>query len=209
MTATLVLLLAYFAGSLPSGFMVARLVMGDDIRRHGSGNIGATNVTRVLGNRWGIVVLALDCLKGTLATLVLPRLVLPQDGPSFGHLSVGCGMAAIVGHMFPAWLKFRGGKGVATALGVVLVLNWQPMLPALLVFAGTIGLTRYVSLGSVLAALAFCVGHFVFTGHEALSGPLMSLTAFSTLIPLLIIGRHRTNIGRLLRGEESRFGVRQ
>ena len=115
-------LLAYLAGSLPFGLIVARLFGGIDIRKEGSGNIGATNVARVLGAKYGAFVLSLDCVKGAAPTGLLPVLLLSSDLPQRVHLAVLSGVAAILGHMFPCWLGFRGGKGVATALGVALVL---------------------------------------------------------------------------------------
>ncbi len=115
---------AYLVGSLPFGLLIGRYVAGVDIRQAGSGNIGATNVARVLGKRLGLIVLILDCLKGALPTAILPGLL--SDSAGFRlHLAVVSGTAAILGHMFPCWLKFRGGKGVATALGVALA----PRLP--------------------------------------------------------------------------------
>jgi glycerol-3-phosphate acyltransferase PlsY len=197
-------LFAYLLGSLPFGYLIARYVAGVDIRKTGSGNIGATNVARVLGKKLGIAVLVLDCLKGALPTLLLPPL-LAESATDRLHLAVLSGTAAIVGHMFPCWLKFRGGKGVATALGVALALGPLATGAAFVVFVLCVALTRIVSLGSVLAACTFCgVELWVLQpspfGHET-----WSLATFSTLVPLLIVVRHRSNLSRLWRGTEPRF----
>ena len=194
--------LAYLFGSIPFGLITARMVGGIDIRQAGSGNIGATNVGRVLGARWGGFVLALDAAKGLLPTLLIPRL-LAESGAMY--LPVTCGIAAIIGHMFPIWLGFRGGKGVATALGIVVVLGPWATLAALLVFAASFGIWRIVSLSSILAAIAFGGCQLALIGSDGVAREEYGQVLFSLLVPALILVRHRANIGRLLRGEEARF----
>lgn len=194
---------AYFVGSIPFGFLTAKVVRGIDIRQHGSGNIGATNVGRVLGGRWGIVVLLLDLLKGLLPVLVVRGLL--RDSSNVTHWEVAAGVAAIAGHMFPCWLWFRGGKGVATALGVVLCLAPWASLAAAGMFAVTFAVFRIVSLASILAALSFAVVEMALLYPKPFSADQWSLAAFSLLIPGLIVLRHRSNIARLMRGEEPRF----
>ena len=184
--------------------LIARYVAGVDIRKSGSGNIGATNVARVLGKGLGLTVLLLDCLKGALPTLVLPP-VLADSGALRLHLAVLTGTAAILGHMFPCWLKFRGGKGVATALGVALALGPIATAVAFALFVICIALTRIVSLSSMLAACTFCGVELWQLRPAPFSQETWSLAAFSTLVPLLIIVRHRSNLVRLLRGTEPRF----
>jgi len=201
----LMVVAAYLIGALPFGFITAKLVSGQDIRTLGSGNIGATNVSRALGGKWGLVVLLLDAFKGLLPVWGLPRLILSIDDPHFQHLTVACGMATIIGHMFPCYLGFKGGKGVATSLGVVLILGPLATLSAFVVFAGTVVWTRYVSLSSILASLAFGAVRIYRLRPQPFSAENWSLVAFSLLIPALIILRHRANIGRLWRGEEPRF----
>ncbi len=198
-------LLAYLVGSLPFGLIVARLFGGLDIRKHGSGNIGATNVARVLGAKYGVIVLALDCLKGEAPTAFLPTLLLAPDDPRHRHLAVLSGVAAIWGHMFPCWLGFRGGKGVATALGVAVVLAPVPSLVALAVFAVCFAATRFVSLSSIVGACAFCALELWRLRPAPFAESTWSLAAFSTVVPILIIVRHRTNLARLVRGTEPRF----
>lgn len=196
---------SYLAGSVPFGLVTARLVSGTDIRKVGSGNIGATNVARTLGAKWGIVVLVLDALKGLLPVLLIPALFLSPDSPDFDHARVLSGVATILGHMFPVWLGFRGGKGVATSLGVILVLGPWSTLAAVAAFALTFFLSRIVALSSIVAALVFGVAQFVQLGGNAFSRDKWSLGVFSIAVPLLIIVRHWSNLGRIIRGEEKKF----
>ncbi|QDT40795.1 Glycerol-3-phosphate acyltransferase [Gimesia alba] len=196
---------SYFAGSVPFGLLTAKIVAGTDIRKVGSGNIGATNVARTLGAKWGILVLLLDALKGLLPVLFIPALFVSPDSPDFDHARVLSGVATILGHMFPIWLGFRGGKGVATSLGVILVLGPWSTLIAVGAFALTFLVTRIVALSSILAAFAFGVAQFVQLGTSAFSQQKWSLAVFSIAVPLLIIVRHWSNVGRILRGEEKKF----
>lgn len=205
----LALVVAYLIGSIPFSLLIGRWVGGIDLREHGSRNVGATNVARTLGLKWGLLALLLDALKGLLPVLLLGPLLLDESHPWLGHLRVGCGVAAICGHMFPPWLGFRGGKGVATALGVVCVLGPWATLAAFVAFALTFAVTRYVSLSSILASLTFLVAQFALLGREAFSIRHWSLAAFSLAVPALIIVRHRANLVRLWRGEEPRFQRRQ
>lgn len=199
--ATIIALLSYLIGSLPFGFLLARWIKGVDLRAYGSGNIGATNASRVLGKKWGIVVLLLDVAKGLLPTLLLWRFFGAELGAP--HARVLAGTCAILGHVFPVWLGFRGGKGVATALGVASVLGWPwAMLGAAGVFALTFFTTRIVSLGSMLAAATFAGVQLYVLAPQWLDREHWSLTLFSTVMPALIILWHRSNLLRLLRGEE-------
>ncbi len=200
--------LSYVVGSVPFGLLIGKLAAGVDIRTQGSGNIGATNVARVLGARWGIFVLVLDALKGLLPVLVLPWLFVAPGDPALTLIKVLCAVATIMGHMFPCWLKFRGGKGVATSLGAVAVLSWQATLAAALAFAIVFAVSRIVSLSSIIAASVFAAFELWWLGPGAFSGSQSSLAVFSVLVPVLIIVRHRENLGRLLRGEEKKFRAR-
>ncbi len=205
MTPLLILVGAYFAGSLPFGLIVARAAKGIDIREHGSKNIGATNVTRVLGAKWGALCFVLDVLKGALPVL-LPRLLLAAGDPIRVHWQVAAGLLAILGHMFPIWLGFHGGKGVATALGVVVML--APISTAITfgVFAVCFAATRIVSSSSITASVTFAVAQMYFLWPKPFESATWSIACFSLAVPTLIIVKHRSNIGRLLRGEEPRFG---
>ena len=205
MSPLLILIGAYLAGSLPFGLIVARAVKGIDIREHGSRNIGATNVTRVIGVKWGAVCFLLDLLKGSGPVWLLPQMLLAADDPSRTHWQVAAGLLAIIGHMFPVWLGFKGGKGVATALGVVAMLAPQSTAITFGVFVALFAITRIVSLGSIIAAVTFAVLQMIQLWPQPFRAETWSVASFSLAVPVLIILRHRANIGRLLRGEEHRF----
>lgn len=206
MTPLLILVGAYFAGSVPFGLIVARLAKGIDIREHGSKNIGATNVTRVLGAKWGALCFVLDVLKGVLPVL-LPSVMFAADDPNRVHWQVAAGLLTILGHMFPIWLGFHGGKGVATALGVVVMLA-NPISTAITfgVFVNCFAATRIVSISSIASAVTFAVSQMYVLWPQPFREETWSLAAFSLAVPTLIIVKHRSNIVRLLRGEEPRFG---
>jgi glycerol-3-phosphate acyltransferase PlsY len=196
---------SYFIGATPFGYLTARFVGRIDIRQHGSGNVGATNVGRVLGTRWGLLVFVLDLLKGLFPVGGLPLILFGPDGPERVHWQVGAGLATIAGHVFPCWLGFRGGKGVATALGVAACLAAWPTAMAGAVFALVFLIWRIVSLASIVASLSFAVCQIALLWPDLFSLVNWSLTGFSLLVPALILARHRSNIGRLLRGEEKKY----
>lgn len=204
-TAALAGCLAYLCGSIPFGLIIARVAKGIDIRTVGSGNIGATNVARMVGAKWGVLVLICDALKGLLPTLFIPMFLVPENVDDSQHIAVTCGIATILGHMFPCWLKFRGGKGVATALGVVIILGWQASIAAAATFLLVYVATRYVALASMIGSIAYAATQFWLLGSAAFSATNWSTAAFSVLIPVLIIVRHRSNIVRLLKGEEAKM----
>lgn len=197
--------LAYLCGSLPFGLLIARVVAGIDIREQGSGNIGATNVGRVLGAKWGIVALLLDALKGLLPVLLIPRCFAESGTGWFVLLQVVAGVSTVVGHMFPVWLKFRGGKGVATSLGVVMVLTPFGSLAAFGGFALCMLASRIVALSSIVAALIFAIGQMFILQPNPFAVEKLPLSVFSLAVPALIVIQHRSNIGRLMRGEEKKF----
>jgi len=190
--------LAYLLGSIPVGWIVARVFFKTDIRKQGSGNIGATNALRNFGTTVGIIVLLLDLLKGFLAVRIAGGIFGMESG-----LVTLCGLLAILGHVFPVWLKFRGGKGVATAAGVFLALAPLSLAIALGLFVIIVALTRYVSLGSILAALTFGVAVYLFEFQQYVQN--WSKLLLITLVILMIIFKHRRNIGRLLKGNENRL----
>jgi glycerol-3-phosphate acyltransferase PlsY len=196
---------AYLAGSIPFGLLIAHGVGRIDIRKHGSGNIGATNVGRVMGAKWGIACLFLDALKGLLPVWLIPLALMESTDDRFLLVRVLAGVATIVGHMFPCWLGFKGGKGVATSLGVVLILGPIGSLAAFVTFALGMLTARIVSLSSILASLAFAVTEMVELQPDPFAVERLPLAIFSLAVPALIIVRHRSNIGRLMRGEEKRF----
>ncbi len=194
----------YLAGSIPTGYLVAA-AKGIDIRSVGSGNIGATNVFRVLGKAPGLLVLLADAAKGFLACWLLPHVPAVWNeglkGSPAGQerLALLAGVAAILGHNYSCWLKFRGGKGVATTAGVLLALVPKAFLVGLGVWLAVFGLSRYVSLASIAAALALPVAVWAV-------GSSSTLTAVATLLGALAIFKHRSNIQRLWQGTEHRFG---
>lgn len=194
-------LLAYIAGSIPSAVWAGKLFHGIDVREHGSGNAGATNTVRVLGWKTGIPVLIFDLFKGWLAAM-LPQFLRAADSGTemMIALQIACGMAAILGHIFPLFAGFRGGKGVATTFGVLLAL--QPWLTLICagIFLVVLFISGYVSLGSMTAAVMFPV--LLMTAFDT---PSLLFRIFSVLVAIAIVVTHKKNIKRLLRGEENRF----
>lgn len=189
-------LLAYVLGATPTSYVVGRVGYGLDLRDHGSGNLGATNVFRVLGWKAALPVVLVDVAKGWLPVALFPL----WDGAAAGTWALAYGTAAIVGHVFSVWVRFRGGKGVATSAGVFTALAPWATLIALVVWVATVALTRIVSLGSLLAAAALPPAVHL-TGEPRPEVWLaIGLAAF-------VVYAHRSNIGRLLRGEENRFGA--
>jgi glycerol-3-phosphate acyltransferase PlsY len=196
----LTLPIAYLLGSIPFGYLLVRCFRHEDIRATGSGNIGATNVARSGAKGLGILTLLLDLGKAFLAVRIAQHFA-PGVAHGVPDLAVAAAVAAVVGHVFPIWLGFRGGKGVASALGVFLALNWPSALSILGVFLVVVLLTRYVSLASILGAASFPIFGFAFVRHPS------PMVIFGFLfIPLMVIVKHHANIRRLLAGTESRFG---
>jgi acyl phosphate:glycerol-3-phosphate acyltransferase len=189
-------LAAYLIGSIPFGFLAAR-AKGVDIFKAGSGNIGATNISRVLGRKYGLLVFALDVLKGALPTAAMHAL---NPEPAW---AVAAGLGAILGHLFPLYLRFHGGKGVATGFGVVAVLLPLPAVIAFTVWLAVLAATRYVSLASIVAVVALVTVRILgtpgpFAAHE------LAVSSFCLATAVLVIIKHRTNIGRLVQGKENR-----
>jgi glycerol-3-phosphate acyltransferase PlsY len=200
----LVVALAYLLGSIPFGYLIVRASGGGDVRETGSGGTGATNVTRRAGKGAGLLTLALDALKGAAAVLVA-RLVL-TEGFGVDWWVASAAVAVVAGHVFPVWLGFRGGKGVATGLGVFAVLAPLALLCALPVFVLVVWATRYVSLGSIVAAAMMPLAVWALNARNGTRGvELLPVLTAASVGGALIIFMHRANIGRLLRGEESRF----
>jgi acyl phosphate:glycerol-3-phosphate acyltransferase len=194
MTPTLLtLLLAYLVGSIPFSYIVARLFGVRDVRRVGSGNVGATNVMRSAGKIAGALALALDVAKGAAASMAAARLT------SSPHLAAGAALAAIAGHMYPVWLSFRGGKGVATGVGAFLPLAPLAALGGVCVFVAVAAATRFVSVGSCVGAAALAALTFV-TGAPA------AVCWCATGAAGLIVWKHRANLTRVAAGTENRLG---
>ncbi|MBI4879851.1 MAG: glycerol-3-phosphate 1-O-acyltransferase PlsY [Planctomycetes bacterium] len=204
------LCVSYLVGSIPCGYLAAR-AKGVDLRAVGSGNLGATNVGRALGKGWGVAVFTLDFLKGLLP-VVLGGLLLVDGGLvpwSRDAVAVALGAAAVAGHVFPVWLGFRGGKGVATSAGFLAGVCWPAVLISGGVWFVALKSTRYVSLSSMLAAVAFPVVFVLYAGARAAFGERLPVTALGVLLAAAILILHRANIGRLLRGAEHRVGEKR
>jgi glycerol-3-phosphate acyltransferase PlsY len=210
----LVIIVAYLLGSIPFGYLIVRTKEGSDIRQTGSGGTGATNVSRRAGKVAGVLTLLLDAFKGAAAVLIaMWVLSVPSVGADRGvaiQVSTAwwvaaAALAVMIGHIFPVWLKFRGGKGVATGVGVFLVLMPAVVGIAALIFVGIVLVTRYVSLGSMIAALSIPVLALLkhkFVSPNANFAPLMTVAVVGAL---LIVFAHRENVGRLVLGRESKF----
>ena len=190
-------LLAYLFGSLPNGLYVAK-VKNVDIRNKGSKNTGATNVFRVMGAKFGILVLILDALKGFLP------LILAEKAGVHGKILVLIGVTAVIGHTFSPFLNFKGGKGVATSLGIFLYLTPVPMLITLAMFFIVVGISKYVSLGSVLASILLPLLILIMPANEKLGNKTV-VFIISALLGAYIIYKHRANIERLKNGTENKF----
>lgn len=204
MRSVLAILLSYLIGSIPFGYLIVRLRLGADIRETGSGGTGATNVSRRAGKAAGLLTLLLDAAKGAAAVLVARSIVAASSGNKLEWSVGAAAIAVLLGHIFPVWLKFRGGKGVATGVGIMAVLVPVPTLIAGVAFLITFLLTRYVSLASMTAAALLPL--LVLAYNAMLKPPIdvgMILTAAAGA--LLIVWAHRANINRLLEGTESKF----
>lgn len=196
MTILITLAIGYLLGSIPFSYLISKSMGHIDIREHGSGNSGTTNVIRVLGKKAGFTAFAGDFSKGVAASLF---------GLYFTGTIVGgyaAGLAAVIGHCYPFWIGFRGGKGVATSAGVIMGLSWQMGLILLVFQIGVIATTKFMSLASILSAALFPVLTVITYGLDI---PFYLSIAFAALV----IYRHRANVGRLLRGEESKFKLKK
>jgi len=194
-------IIAYFIGSIPFGFLLTKFIKNIDIRQVGSGNPGATNVARVLGKPYGILVFFLDMLKGFLPVYFFDWLF---SGHGHNLALILCGMGVICGHTFPIFLGFKGGKAAATGCGVFLWLAPVPLFIALAVWSLTVFISRYISLGSMISSVAL-VASLILFGKEPFRHGL-PLTLFSIFISVLLIIRHKSNIKRILNGTESKIG---
>lgn len=199
----LIILLAHLIGSIPFGYLIVKLRGEGDIRETGSGGTGATNVTRRAGTAAGILTLALDALKGALAVALARWLLAPDFGVNWWVAAAA--LAAVAGHVFPVWLGFRGGKGVATGLGVFICLAPLAALCVAPVFVAVVWATRYVSLGSIVSAALLPAFVWVLGARGSSTPQLAPLVMAAIVGAALIIFTHRANIGRLLRGTENKL----
>jgi glycerol-3-phosphate acyltransferase PlsY len=204
--APLTILIAYLLGSIPFGYLIVKWRRGADVRAAGSGATGATNVMRSAGRGAAIVTLLLDALKGYLAVTLARALTGAGAEVTWTVAAAAC--AAIIGHIFPVWLGFRAGKGVATGLGVFLALAPGVVIASLAIFLLAVALTRYISLGSILAAAAAPLWAWLWYGRSGTRADLAPLMAALASSAALIIAKHAANIRRLLSGTEHKLGAR-
>ncbi|MFN5877791.1 MAG: glycerol-3-phosphate 1-O-acyltransferase PlsY [Flavobacteriales bacterium] len=197
-------IIAYLLGSIPTAVWIGRYRYGLDVREHGSKNAGATNTFRVLGKKPGILVLFIDIVKGALAT-ALPEMILEsnlQDPDHLIQIRILSAIFAVTGHVFPIFAQFRGGKGVATSLGVIIGLQPIAALICVSIFLVVFVSTKYVSLGAITAAIAFPLINYFMLGEKS-----FWLLSFSLLLSALVIIAHRKNINRLMKGEENKMNL--
>ncbi len=198
------LVLAYLIGSFPTAVVLGRALRGVDIRLEGSGNAGATNAWRVLGWRIGLAVMVLDAAKGAVAAAIIPRIAASTLPIDIGAAAIFCGLAAVLGHVFPVYTGFRGGKGVATGAGMLAAVAPVPVAIALGVFLLATTVSGWVSLGSLLGAwTAVLTSVLVPPSHDGLSYPL--LVGLTSALAVFITVTHRENLRRLVRGQEHKF----
>lgn len=198
-------LVAYILGSIPTAVWYGRVFYGVDIRNHGSGNAGATNSLRVLGKKAGVIVLLIDLLKGYLAVSLAGIITQYSDFRPTEYILPLLGLAVVMGHIFPAFAQFKGGKGVATSLGVILAIHPWVTLICVVVFLLIVFTTKYVSLGSMLGALAFPVQ--LVSGVWGLQPT--TIVIFGFVLAALLAIMHRENVKRLLAGNENKFGAKK
>ncbi len=203
MKEALLIILAYCIGSIPTAVWVSKYYFGIDIREYGSGNAGATNTFRVLGSKWGTLVMVIDVLKGLAAVklaLLLPYYI--ENDFALTNFQIGLGMAAVLGHIFPIWAQFKGGKGVATLFGLVIGISPWTALCCSGIFLLVLYLTRFVSLSSILASIAFPIFILVIFNVDN-----HAYRVFAIVVALLVILTHQKNISRLLKGSESKVPI--
>jgi glycerol-3-phosphate acyltransferase PlsY len=200
-----ILIVAYLFGSIPTAVWIGKAFYGIDVREYGSGNAGATNTFRVLGKKAGIPVMLIDILKGFTATSLVYFIGMSTTGGI--HLQINyklaLGIAAVMGHLFPVFAGFRGGKGIATLFGMVLAVNLQAALLCVIVFIVVLLITRYVSLGSILGGFAYLIGVTFYFNNDTNN----LVVIFGMCICLLILVTHQKNIERLLKGKESKVNL--
>ena len=213
----IIIILSYLAGSIPTSIIVTKAARGIDIRQHGSGNAGGTNVMRILGWKHGLLVILFDTLKGAFAVVVIARLyygplpfanVSPFD--DFTLVQIIAGIAAVIGHVWTIFAGFKGGKGIATALGMLLMLVTIDMLIGIGVFLLVVTISRYVSLGSLIAAISIPISLVLRENvfHEHISG-YATLLPFIIFLTVLVIYTHRKNVIRILNGTENKLSFKQ
>lgn len=196
---------AYLLGSIPTAVWFGKRFYGIDVREHGSGNAGATNTLRVLGNKAGFTVLIIDALKGyAAASLVFAIQEIEHGSNTWLVYQIIYGALAVIGHIYPVFAGFKGGKGIATLLGIVIAINYQLALLCFIIFVAVVLITRYISLGSMLSALVSPAIAYYIQGKQ-----ITALFYFCIVVSVLVVYTHRTNIKRLQNGSENRFSFKK
>jgi glycerol-3-phosphate acyltransferase PlsY len=202
------ILISYLVGSVPTAIIYGKITRGIDIRKHGSGNAGATNVFRVFGWKAGLIVMLIDIIKGLIATTLVYRLALGTVSIEPELLQIISGLSAVFGHIWTIFAGFKGGKGVGTGAGMILGIIPYGVLVAILVFVITVFLTRYVSLGSILGSITI-PSYLLIQQFVLLQAVSTSLFIFGFSIPVIIIFTHRSNVGRLFKGTENKISFKK
>ncbi len=197
MTIPLLILMGYLFGSIPTGFIIGRIFFGGDVRSSGSGATGATNIARQFGIGWAVLVGIVDLIKGAGAVLIAGKIA-----PDIGWIAAVVGIAAILGHIYPVWIGFRGGKGVNTALGVAIVMSPIAMFFGIIAFAAAFAISRFVSVGSISAVIMYSIAVLAFGSRIGSTG--IDAKIFAIALPIIVIWTHRGNIKRLIKGKELR-----
>jgi len=200
-----VIITGYLLGAIPFGVIIGKLVRGIDVREHGSGSMGMTNVMRTVGAKAGLIVLIADVLKGAGAVALAWAIFYSEPDSTVHWGQMAGGAAAVIGHSWPIYIGFRGGRGISTAFGAIMVVSWQVGLICLAAFLLMVAIFRYISLGSISGAIALVIAMVVF--FICYSGPVAYL-AFALVVAPIVIFRHRANIERLLSKTEPKIGKR-
>ena len=200
-----VIITGYLLGAIPFGVIIGKLVRGIDVREHGSGSMGMTNVMRTVGAKAGLIVLIADVLKGAGAVALAWAIFYSEPDSTVHWGQMAGGAAAVIGHSWPIYIGFRGGRGISTAFGAIMVVSWQVGLICLAAFLLMVAIFRYISLGSISGAIALVIAMVVF--FICYSGPVAYLS-FSLVVAPVVIFRHRANIKRLLSKTEPKIGHR-
>ncbi|MEI7977360.1 MAG: glycerol-3-phosphate 1-O-acyltransferase PlsY [Bacteroidota bacterium] len=203
MVVAILILTAYILGSIPTAVWYGKRFFKIDVREHGSGNAGATNTLRVLGNKAGFIVLFIDLLKGFIATNLAYFSNFDIDTQVFFNLQMLLGVTAVVGHVFPVFANFKGGKGIATILGLAIALNWKIATICILFFVLIVWISRFISVGSMITAIIGAVLSFYFYQNNIIAN------AFFCSIAVMVLYTHRSNIIRLKNGNENRFSFKK
>jgi glycerol-3-phosphate acyltransferase PlsY len=203
MTLAILILLSYLLGSIPTAVWYGKTFYKIDVREHGSGNAGATNTLRILGNKAGFIVLFIDLLKGFLASSLIYFSAIEVGSQNHFNFQMALGITAVLGHVYPVFAGFKGGKGIATILGMCIALNWQIALICILVFVTIVAITKYISLGSMITAGIGAILSFYFYSNNVVAN------CFFCAIAILVVYTHRTNINRLKAGTENKLSFKK